>query len=49
MLRRSLVKQGWTVAEPDNGRAALERMAAHTPWASSGVAVRPVPMAQMGS
>ena len=30
-------------------RAATERTAAHMAWASSAVALRPVPMAQMGS
>ena len=32
-----------------NSSASVARTAAHTAWACSGVAVRPVPMAQMGS
>ncbi len=31
VVRRTLVKQGWTVAEADNGRLALEQVAKHKP------------------
>jgi PAS domain S-box-containing protein len=31
VLRRSLAKQGWTVAEAENGRVALEQVAKHKP------------------
>ena len=31
VLRRSLVKQGWSVVEAENGRAALERIGTHAP------------------
>jgi PAS domain S-box-containing protein len=31
VLRRTLAKQGWSVAEAENGRAALEQVARHKP------------------
>ena len=31
VVRRTLIKQGWTVAEAENGRVGLDLMAEHTP------------------
>ncbi len=31
VVRRTLIKQGWTVAEAENGRVGLERLAHHQP------------------
>jgi PAS domain S-box-containing protein len=31
VLRRTLIKQGWSVVEAENGRVALERVASHSP------------------